>query len=80
VGDERQHTGKDCVVNPSVPASTVTEFIAYAKATPRKVSMASSGIGTATHLAGELFKCRHRHARRSNRARSFAVAVWDIWN
>ena len=44
------------VVNPSVPASTVPEFIAYAKANPRKVSMASSGIGTATHLAGELFK------------------------
>src|SRR5262249_48683871 len=44
------------VVNPSVPASTVPEFIAYAKATPRKVSMASSGIGAATHLAGELFK------------------------
>jgi tripartite-type tricarboxylate transporter receptor subunit TctC len=44
------------VVNPSVPASTVPEFIAYANANPRKVSMASSGIGTATHLAGELFK------------------------
>jgi tripartite-type tricarboxylate transporter receptor subunit TctC len=44
------------VVNPSVPASTVPEFIAYAKATPRKVNMASSGIGTVPHVAGELFK------------------------
>jgi tripartite-type tricarboxylate transporter receptor subunit TctC len=44
------------VVNPSVPASTVPEFIAYAKAKPGKITMASSGIGAATHLAGELFK------------------------
>jgi tripartite-type tricarboxylate transporter receptor subunit TctC len=44
------------VVNPSVPASTVPEFIAYAKATPRKVNMASSGIGAVPHVAGELFK------------------------
>jgi len=44
------------VVNPSVPARSVPEFIAYAKATSRKVNMASSGTGAATHLAGELFK------------------------
>jgi tripartite-type tricarboxylate transporter receptor subunit TctC len=44
------------VVNPSVPASTVPEFIAHAKATPRKVNMASSGIGAVSHIAGELFK------------------------
>jgi tripartite-type tricarboxylate transporter receptor subunit TctC len=44
------------VVNPSVPASTVPEFIAYAKATPRKVNMASSGIGAVPHVAGEPFK------------------------
>jgi tripartite-type tricarboxylate transporter receptor subunit TctC len=44
------------VVNPSVPASTVPEFVAYAKATPRKVNMASSGIGAVSHIAGELFK------------------------
>jgi len=43
-------------VNPSVPASTVTEFIAYAKANPGKLNMASSGNGTSIHLAGELFK------------------------
>jgi tripartite-type tricarboxylate transporter receptor subunit TctC len=44
------------VVNPSVPARNVAEFIAYAKANPGKVSFASSGVGTAVHLSGELFK------------------------
>jgi tripartite-type tricarboxylate transporter receptor subunit TctC len=43
-------------VNPTVPAKTVPEFIAYAKANPGKISMASVGIGSGTHLAGELFK------------------------
>jgi tripartite-type tricarboxylate transporter receptor subunit TctC len=43
------------VVNPSVPATTVPEFIAYAKANPGKISMASVGIGTVPHVAGELF-------------------------
>ena len=44
------------VVNPSVPAKTIPEFIAYAKANPGRVHMASSGIATGPHLAGELFK------------------------
>jgi tripartite-type tricarboxylate transporter receptor subunit TctC len=44
------------VVNPAVPAKTVPEFIAYAKANPRKVNMASNGNGALLHLAGELFK------------------------
>src|SRR5215831_7355317 len=44
------------VVNSSVPANTVPEFIAYAKANPRKLTMASAGTGTVSHIAGELFK------------------------
>ena len=43
------------VINPSFPAQTVPEFIAYAKANPGKVNMASAGNGSAAHLAGELF-------------------------
>jgi tripartite-type tricarboxylate transporter receptor subunit TctC len=43
-------------VNPSVPVNTVAEFIAYVKANPDKINVASSGNGTSIHLSGELFK------------------------
>jgi tripartite-type tricarboxylate transporter receptor subunit TctC len=43
-------------VNPSVPAKTILEFIAYAKANPGKLNMGSAGIGSPQHVAGELFK------------------------
>jgi tripartite-type tricarboxylate transporter receptor subunit TctC len=44
------------MVHPAVPAKTVPEFIAYAKANPGKINMASGGIGSPGHVAGELFK------------------------
>ena len=44
------------VVNPSFPAKTVPEFINFAKANPGKINMASPGVGSSPHMAGELFK------------------------
>ncbi len=43
-------------INPAIPAKTVAEFITYAKANPGKISMASGGSGSASHVGGELFK------------------------
>jgi tripartite-type tricarboxylate transporter receptor subunit TctC len=43
-------------VNPSIPVKSVPEFIAYAKANPGKINFASGGLGTTSHMAGELFK------------------------
>src|SRR5262245_52657330 len=50
------YSSTSIVVNPSVPAHTLAELIAYAKANPGKLSYGSAGIGSITHLAGEYFK------------------------
>jgi tripartite-type tricarboxylate transporter receptor subunit TctC len=50
------HVPTVMMVHPSVPAETVPEFIAYAKANPGKINMSSPGIGSVNHVAGELFK------------------------
>ena len=44
------------LINPGIPAKTVAEFIAYAKANPGKMNFASGGVGTSPHLSGELLK------------------------
>jgi tripartite-type tricarboxylate transporter receptor subunit TctC len=66
------------IVHPSVPAKTVPAFIAYAKANPGKVSMASAGVGNATHLAGELFKTMTHVEMTHVPYRGAAPAVTDL--
>jgi tripartite-type tricarboxylate transporter receptor subunit TctC len=51
-----ERTSLVVVVHPSLPVGTVPEFIAFARANPGKISMASAGVGSTTHVAGELFK------------------------
>src|SRR6516165_4862666 len=66
------------VVNPSVPAKTLPEFIAYAKSNPGKINMASSGIGSAPHIFGELFKMMAGVNLVHVPYRSIAAAMTDL--
>jgi tripartite-type tricarboxylate transporter receptor subunit TctC len=66
------------VVNPSVPAKTLPEFIAYAKSNPGKINMASSGIGSTPHIFGELFKMRASVNLVHVPYRSIAAAMTDL--
>jgi tripartite-type tricarboxylate transporter receptor subunit TctC len=65
-------------VNPSMPAKTVAEFIAYAKANPDKINWASSGNGTSVHLSGELFKIMAGVALTHVPYRGSAPALTDL--
>jgi len=66
------------VVNPSVPAKTLPEFIAYAKSNPGKINMASSGIGSTPHIFGELFKMMASVNLVHVPYRSIAAAMTDL--
>jgi tripartite-type tricarboxylate transporter receptor subunit TctC len=66
------------VVNPSVPAKTLPEFIAYAKSNPGKINMASSGIGSTPHIFGELFKMMASVNLAHVPYRSIAAAMTDL--
>jgi tripartite-type tricarboxylate transporter receptor subunit TctC len=65
-------------VNPAVPAKTVPEFIAYAKANPGKLNMASGGNGTSDHVCGELFKMMTGVNMVLVQYRSGALALTDL--
>jgi tripartite-type tricarboxylate transporter receptor subunit TctC len=65
-------------VNPGVPAKTVAEFIAYVKANPGKVNMASSGNGTSVHLSGELFMAMSGTKMQHVPYRGAAPAITDM--
>jgi tripartite-type tricarboxylate transporter receptor subunit TctC len=65
-------------VNPSVPAKTVTEVIALAKAEPGKLNMASGGIGTPQHVSGELFKLMAGVTMQHVPYRGAALALTDL--
>lgn len=66
------------IVPPDFPAKTVAEFIAYAKANPGKVNMASSGNGTSIHLSGELFKAMTGVEMQHVPYRGSAPAITDM--
>jgi tripartite-type tricarboxylate transporter receptor subunit TctC len=66
------------VVNPSIPSKTVSDFISYAKTRPGKISMASFGTGTSSHLAGELFKAMARVDMTHVPYRGSAPALSDL--
>ena len=65
-------------VNPKVPAKTVAEFIAYVKANPGKVNMASSGNGTSVHLSGEMFMAMSGAKMQHVPYRGAAPAITDL--
>jgi tripartite-type tricarboxylate transporter receptor subunit TctC len=65
-------------VNPSVPAKTVPEFIAYAKANPSKLNLASAGNGTPSHVSGELFKMMTGVTMQHVPYRSGGAALTDL--
>src|SRR5262249_9361346 len=71
------------VVHPSLPAKTVPEFIAWAKANPGKISTASAGVGSSSHMTGELFKMMwpsastHRPTERPSTGRLLDHAAGD---
>jgi tripartite-type tricarboxylate transporter receptor subunit TctC len=65
-------------VNPSVPAHTVPEFIAYAKANPGKLNMGSAGNGTPSHVSGELFKMMTGVTMQHVPYRSGGAALTDL--
>jgi tripartite-type tricarboxylate transporter receptor subunit TctC len=65
-------------LNPQVPAKTVAEFIAYAKANPGKINLASSGNGTSVHLSGELFQAMTGTKMTHVPYRGSALALTDM--
>jgi tripartite-type tricarboxylate transporter receptor subunit TctC len=66
------------LVNPALPAKTVPEFIAYAKANPGKVNMAAPGIGTSQHLSGELFNMMAGLSMTAVQYRGSAAGLTDL--
>jgi hypothetical protein len=65
-------------VHPSVPAKTLPEFIAYAKANPGKINMGSGGVGATGHMAGELFQTAERHQAAHVPYRGESLALTDL--